>query len=243
MNLERVLENYGLTEKQAKIYLACLELGSSSVQKISQKSGIARSTCYEILELLNRLGLVSKFQKKKIIYFNAEAPRQLIRLTQNKARLLEETLPQFDAVYGEARARPTVRFYEGKTGMKLILEEILADSSKEILTFGEAEALFATLDRDFPEFVKSRIKKKILARVILRDSEKARERQRLGSQELREVRIIPASYEYHGSVFIWGRKIAMFSYQPDLIAIVVESEALAKLEKAMFEVMWHSLKT
>lgn len=238
MNLEKVLGNYGLTEKQAKIYLACLELGSSSVQKVSQKSGIARSTCYEILELLNRLGLVSKFQKKKIIYFNAEAPRQLIRLTQNKASLLQEALPQFDAVYGEARVRPTVRFYEGKTGMKLILEEILQDSPKEVLTFGAAEDLFATLDRDFPEFVKSRIKKKILARVILRDSEKARERQRLAQQELREVKIIPSSYEYHGSVFIWGRKIAMFSYQPDLVAIVIESAELAKMERAMFELIW-----
>ncbi len=238
MNLEKVLENYGLTEKQAKIYLACLELGSASVQKISRKSGIARSTCYEILENLNRLGLVSKFQKKKIVYFNAEAPRQLIRLTQNKASLLEEVLPQFDAIYGEARVRPSVRFYEGKTGMKLILEEILRDSPKEILTFGAAEDLFATLDRDFPEFVKRRIKQKIFAKVILRDSEKARERQRLGQQELREVRIIPESFEYHGSVFVWGRKVAMFSYKPDLVALVIESDELAKLERAMFELIW-----
>jgi sugar-specific transcriptional regulator TrmB len=238
MNLEKVLENYGLTEKQAKIYLACLELGSASVQKISRKAGIARSTCYEILESINLLGLVSKFQKKKIINFNAEAPRQLIRLTQNKASLLEEVLPEFDARYGEARVRPTVRFYEGKTGMKLILEEILQDNPKEVFTFGAAEDLFATLDRDFPEFVKRRIKHKILARVILRDSEKARERQRLGQQELREVRIIPARHEYHGSVFVWAKKIAMFSYKPDLVALVIESDELARLQRIMFELVW-----
>ena len=241
MNLEKVLKDYGLGEKQAKIYLACLELGSASVQKISRKAGLARSTCYEILESLNMLGLVSKFQKKKVVNFNAESPRKLILLGQAKTGLLEQALPQFDALYGEARVRPVVRFYEGKTGMKLILEEILEDNPKEILTFGSAEDLFATLE-DFPEFVRKRIKKKILARVILRDSETARERKQLGPKELREVRFIPPTYNYHGSVFIWGKKIAMFAYQSDLVALVIESEELSRTQRTMFDIIWEQLK-
>lgn len=241
MNLEKVLENYGLTEKQAKIYLACLELGSASVQKISRKAGVARSTCYEILEDLNSLGLVSKFQKKRTANFNAESPRKLIALTQTRVQLLEQVLPQFDALYGEARTRPTVRFYQGKNGMRLVLEEILQDSPREILTFGSAEDLFATLE-DYPEFVKKRVKRKILAKVILRESVKAHERKELGSKELREVRFIASQYDYHGSVFIWGRKIAMFSFEPDLAALVIESEQLMKTQKAMFDIIWEQLK-
>lgn len=240
MNLEKALETYGLTEKQAKIYLACLELGSSSVPKIAQKSGISRSTCYEILDILGRHGFVSKFQRKKIINYSAESPRLLIKLAQSKASILEEALPQFDAIYGEARVRPTVRFYEGKEGMKLILEEIL-EKAKELLAFSSADDLFKTLETEYPEFVKRRIKLKIPAKVVLRQSPKALERARLGPRELREVRFIINPSEYHGTQFIWGRKVAMFAYTPDIVALVIESEALSVMQKTMFEIIWNSL--
>jgi sugar-specific transcriptional regulator TrmB len=215
MDLEKTLKNYGLSQKQAKIYLACLELGSASVAKISQKAGLARSTSYEVLESLKQQGLVSTFQKKKVQYFSAEEPQRVINLAQEKANLLEQALPQLRAIYGQAKVQPTVRFYQGKQGMKLILDEVLAEA-KETLTFSSADDLFATLEY-FPEFVKKRLKRKIPARVILRDSKKARERQRLGPQELRQVKIIPPDYEYHGMIFV------------------------AKIQRTMFEVIWQGL--
>jgi len=239
MDLEKTLKNYGLSEKQAKIYLACLELGSASVQKISQKAGLARSTTYEVLETLKAQGLISTFQKKRVQYFSAEEPQKVINLAKEKANLMEQALPQLRAMYGQAKTQPTVRFYQGKQGMKLIVEEMLKEA-KEVLAFSSADDLFATLDY-FPGFVEKRVKQKIPARVILRDSAKARERQRLGSQELRQVKIIPADYEYHGLVFIWDKKIAMFSFKDDLTALIIESEELAKIQKAMFGIIWRGL--
>ena len=64
MKIENVLKAYGLNEKQIKVYLACLELGSASVQKISQKSGLIRTTVYEVLETLKQRGFTSSFLKK-----------------------------------------------------------------------------------------------------------------------------------------------------------------------------------
>lgn len=240
MDLEKTLKNYGLSEKQAKIYLACLELGSASVQKISQKTGLARSTCYEVLESLKELSLVSTFQKKKVKYFSAEEPQKVISSAKDKVDLLEQALPQLRALYGQAKNQPTVRLYQGKIGMKLILEEVLKEA-KEILVFSSADDLFATLDF-YPDFVKWRIKQKIPAKVILRESALAKERQRLGPQELREVKIIPADYDYHGLIYIWGKKIAMFSFKKDLAALVIESEELAKVQKAMFDNLWERLE-
>lgn len=40
--LERVLEKFGLSEKEAKIYLATLELGQATVQQIAKKAGLVR---------------------------------------------------------------------------------------------------------------------------------------------------------------------------------------------------------
>lgn len=241
MDLEKTLKNYGLTEKQAKIYLACLELGSATVQKISQKAGLPRSTCYEILENLRQQSLISIFQKKKTKYFSAQDPKEVINLAQEKIKLLQQALPEFNALYGQAKVHPSVRFYEGQQGMKLILEEVLQEA-KELLSFSSAEDLFTILGDYFPDFVSRRIKKRIPVRAILRESQKAQERQKLGPQELRQVKIISAEYEFHGLTFIWGKKIAMFSFKKDLVALVIESEELAKVQKAMFDNLWERLE-
>lgn len=49
MQIKQVLKQLGLNDRHATIYLACLELGSASIQKISAKAGFARSTCEAVL--------------------------------------------------------------------------------------------------------------------------------------------------------------------------------------------------
>jgi sugar-specific transcriptional regulator TrmB len=240
MNLEKTLFEYGLKEGHAKVYLAALELGSASIQKISQKAMLPRSTTENILESLHEKGLLSTFRKRRIRFFSAEDPHKIIQLAKSRASLLEQALPEFMALYGEAKVRPTVRYYQGKQAMKQILEEAL-DEAKEILFFSSSDDLFNTLIEDFPEFVKKRAAKKIPAKVILRDSAKARERQRLGPQELREVKIIPSSYNYHGMIMIWKNKISMFSFNKDLSAVVTESEELAETQRALFYLGWNTI--
>jgi sugar-specific transcriptional regulator TrmB len=239
MNIENVLAQYGLKERQAKIYLACLEMGSATVLKISQKAGTPRSTTEVVLESLLRQGFVSSFHKKRAKYFSAEDPRKIVGLAKQKLDLLEQTLPQFMARYGKSKVRPTVRFYQGKSGMKLILEEIL-NEAQEVASITSAQDLYTVLD-EYSEFVRRRVEKRIPVRAITIDSPFARERQRLGPQELREVRLVPESFDYHGMVYVWKNKIAMFSLEHDLVALVIESPTLAKMQLAMIDLIWQSL--
>lgn len=237
MKLENALKQFGLSEKQAKIYLATLELGSAPVNLIAKKSEIPRPTCYDLLESLCKQGIASNFIKKKTRYYSVDDPRQIVHLAQQKAKILEETLPQLEAIYGLAKERPKVRFYQGKEGMKQILEEVLKDK-QECLCFSSADDLFETLGDDFLKFVQQRIKLKIPTRVILKDSPVARERQRLGLKELRKVKIIPNEFNYHGMIFIFGNKIAFFSFVKDYMAVIIESKELSAIQQAMFECIW-----
>ena len=237
MKFENILQNYGLSRKEAKVYIACLELGSASVQKIARKSGLARSTVYEVLDDLNNQNFVNSFRRKHVKYYSPEDPAQVIKLAQVKVDAMRDVLPQLNAMYGQAKDRPTVRFYQGKDGMKIILEEIL-DEADELLSFSSAEDLFRELGDYFDKFVESRVKKKIPARVILNESKKAQERKRLGPQHLRQVKILPDTHLHQGQIFIWKNKIAMFSFTNDFTAIVIESKELYKVQKAMFEQLW-----
>lgn len=237
MKIEKTLQSCGLSEKQTRIYLACLELGSASVQKIARKANVARSTVYEILEVLKQKGFVSTFMKKRVRYFSAEEPKQIVRSAQQKVDALKNVLPQLEALVGKTRMHPAVRFYQGKNQMKLIFEEVLVEADT-ILSFGSAEDLFRELGDYFYEFVKRRVKKKIPVRVILSDSKKARERQECGLKELRTVKIVPPTYQFHGQIILWKNKIAMLSYTNDFVAIVMESRELSDMQRAVFENLW-----
>jgi sugar-specific transcriptional regulator TrmB len=240
MRIEKALEKAGLSDKQTKVYLACLELGASSVKKISQKAGLIRTTVYEILESLKQKGFVNTFLNKTVRYYSAEEPEQIIRLAENNIESLKSVLPELRALGGEARQRPAVRFYQGKEGIKLIMEEILKEA-KELISFGSADDLFREIGEYQQIFVKKRVENKIPLRVILRDTPKARERKNLEIQQLRQVRLLSSASEFNGLIFIWNNKIAMFSFKSDLIGIVTESKVLAATERALFDGLWDKI--
>ncbi|MEK7084838.1 MAG: helix-turn-helix domain-containing protein [Patescibacteria group bacterium] len=235
MQLKARLRQCGLSEKEASLYLATLELGSASVQKIAQKADVVRSTAYEVLETLRGQGFVTTFLKKKARYYSAQDPAHVLRMLEGKIELFKEALPEMNALIGEARHRPTVRFYQGNDELNIVLKEVL-DEADELLGFSSIDDLWREFDH--MKFVRERMKRKIPARIILRDSERARQRRAAGPTELRQVRIMNGALQYHGAVYIWKNKVAMFSFLHDIVGVVIESREIAETERAMFEQLW-----
>ena len=94
------LEKFGLGEKEAKVYLASLELGPSTAAQIAQKADVNRATTYVAVESLIKQGLLSSHEKDSKTFFSAEDPAMLKRLldqqreeVKNKLSSLEELLP------------------------------------------------------------------------------------------------------------------------------------------------------
>jgi len=133
MYMEEELIKLGLSEHEAKVYLAALSLGPSSAAQISEHANIKRPTVYLALENLIKQGLIiENFAGKKRL-FEAEKPQKLEKLTKRMRRqvvdaeiLLESILPglvKFPKQYAE---EPKVSFYSGVEGLKNIALEIAA---------------------------------------------------------------------------------------------------------------------
>jgi sugar-specific transcriptional regulator TrmB len=241
MQIQEVLEYYGLNKKQAIIYLACLKLGSSSVYYIAENAKLPRTTCYEILEDLKDLGLVSTYKKKSVIYYSIEDPNEIIVNAKEKLNKLELAMPQLRSMYSNIKNKPTVRLFEGEVGMKKILQEI-NNEAKEVKGFSSAENLFSVVEDYLPIYRKERIKNKIPAKMLMPESPMARERQKIASSQLREVRILPESFKPDGLVVIWNDKVATFSFGKEMTALIITSKELAHTQTMMFDYIWNSLK-
>jgi len=240
MQLRTVLEEFGLKERHARIYLACLELGTASIQRISQKSGFARSTCELVLKSLQSKGFVTAVRKKKTRCFCPEDPKKVISMAKTKAALLEEALPQFSALYYKGGLFPNARVYEGDSGIRMVLQEIL-DEASSLISFGSVNDIREAVPDFFTRFSKERAARKIPLRVILQDSPLARERQKTGPAQLREVRLLPPEYSCPSVTYVWTDKIAMFSLREGKTAFVIESADLAHIQRTMFELIWQAL--
>src|SRR3989339_2142065 len=133
MNKIELIKNLGLTEKQAKVYLACLQLGASKVGKIQKESGIKRTTLYDVLEDLQKIGLVSYVVKNKTRIYNPENPHKLKELIETRSKLTEVILPDLQKMFFSIAYRPNIRFFEGVEGIKQIYGETLNCCDKKIL--------------------------------------------------------------------------------------------------------------
>ncbi len=55
----KLLINLGLTETEARVYLAGITLGPATVSSIAQKANVKRTTVYPAIRTLKKKGLMS----------------------------------------------------------------------------------------------------------------------------------------------------------------------------------------
>lgn len=233
------LEKMGLTNKEAKVYLACLEMSNGTAQSISDRCGLPKSTTYDVIKNLRKNGLIHSYLKGKRTYFSPADPTHLKKRLEVQSQVLDEIFPELDALYAQSEQKPGVRYFEGKKGLGIVLKEIL-DEAKELICISSIQDLFDKLSEYYPQFTTHRITQKIPIRIIARDSQKARDRQKMGPYELRVVKIINTDIPFKALIYIWNNKVAMMTLKEDFMIVVIESKDIALTHRALFEWLWNA---
>jgi HTH-type transcriptional regulator, sugar sensing transcriptional regulator len=235
--LNKILENIGLTGKEAKVYLAALEIGSNPVSKIGAKAKINRVTTYDILEKLTKKGLISSFTKAKIKYFTATDPEIVVQEYQKRIADLEKSLPDLKRLNGET-THPRVRYFEGLEGIKGIYRDTLT-SKTEILNYGDSKEIrthWPTYDEDY---VMERANKKIYLRGIALDDDHGKRVQHSDEKYFREIRLVAKEkFDFSNEIHIYDDKVAIISFKDELIGMIIESHEIANTQRALFKMVW-----
>jgi len=239
--LIQALESFGLSLKESNVWLACLELGQSTAYDISMKTRLPRTLVYDILERLIDLTLVSVTIKDNKKYFKATSPKRLIEILKDKEQSIQKVMPILENLQKvEGTKIPEVEIYEGKEGMKAILEDILKSNVKEFLRYGSARVSFDILPIFMEKWTKERIKLKIRARYIYDDTKEAREKIKVHKEALKLVqyRFLPTQLESPTAILIYSDKIVFSLWTKELFAVLIKSKELAENQKKYFEKLW-----
>jgi len=250
MNINNKLENFGLQPKEITIYLNLLQMGSGSIQEISFKCNIKRTTVYSVLDSLIQKGLVSFTKSRGHREYFAEDPAKIPQIIEELSRQLQmkqkniiDALPELSSIYNIKGTKPKIRFYEGIDGIKTLFEETLQlKSGEETLAYSSAESIHEYLQEYVPSYLKRRIKKGITQRAIAEDSPEAREHQKNDQKELRQTILVNKDkFPFSNEINIFRNKVSIASYR-DLLGVIIESSEIAKTQKAIFELAWIGAK-
>lgn len=123
MKIEETLRNLGLTNGEVKVYLSLVDIGSTTVGPIIDRSGVSNSKVYVILDKLIKKGIASYIIKGKTKYFQASSPKHLSEILekkQEKIDLLKKSLNK-TIKYIEERSeysKEESKIYKGYKGIK-----------------------------------------------------------------------------------------------------------------------------
>jgi len=235
----------GLTDKEAKVYVASLFLGPAPVQKIAEQAEVNRATAYVILDQLAELGLVSQSTEGKKTVFVAEGPEALSHLFDRQREQIEERrkdlgvlLPELQQNQrAESDSAPMVRFYKGKDGVAALLTELdrKTKPNSEIYGLMNADEVVKAVPDAFKASPKRRLKKNVSSKVIYSYGKEMPSDPKILRQTKKVDGPILADISLHDGIASFSTYAAKNS-----IGVIIESKEIVGALRQLFELAWDS---
>ncbi len=237
----------GLSDKEANMYLALLQLGSATPNVLAHKTGLNRSTAYLILSSLQKHGLVSSVEARGKHCFVAEPPERLARLVDEAVRQVEvsrakilEALPQLSALFHVADSAPRVRFFEGAEALQAAREELWATRAAicEVYAADEDALRVAAIKEDERLKLTERMRGGRLLIAVKPGVAIPR-----FNPEAFEVRFLDyARCPFRGSLTLADKKLCIVTTHADGMGVLIDNPELTTVFRALFESAWQASK-
>ncbi len=245
---ESVLIELGLAPKEARIYLALLKEGPSSVRQLAAATGINRGTVFDILKALQVGDLARYYNEKTRQYFVAAPPEKLRELAQDREKsiaranhALSAVVPELESLYDSGDKHPAARMYEGMDGVRTILEDILesmelGQGEKEYYAYSSSAVRDAGLYVAFPDYIDHRIAAGIAVKTISLGPGGAT----FGLDERRWIPAIEGAPTY---ILIYAGKVAyiFLGKKGEFMGLIMENRGIYETQRLLFLELWNRL--
>lgn len=235
------LKGVGFSEKEARVYLALLEVGQSGAQLIAKRSGINRATTYAILDTLSGKGLVSPCLKNSERQFIAEPPERVLTLLhlqqqelEARRRRADQLMLQLQAFYNANPTKPRIRYIESVEGLRAMQREYeeLDEDIIQLVGYDTYLKFFGGFSEDHVGELERQQRK---IKCILTTDRRIEIPADLNVQY---VTISPSLVDIQGEMTVCGDRVVLFSYSNGVIAVEIKSPTIAETARAALELAW-----
>jgi sugar-specific transcriptional regulator TrmB len=236
--MKQELIDFGLSEKEADIFLICLKAGEATANRLAELADLPRSTTYDLLEKLKRFGLLTTCVIDKKTHFIASNPEALITTLEDKKQKIKKILPQLKEIQNKILDKPIAEVYQGKIAIISLLDEILG-SAKSLKVIGSQGNALQKIDYHPEKFRIKRIENKISVKQLLEVSEESK---KIKPDKYTEVRYLKSLNDSKEATFIFGDCVYHLILQHEISAIKVKSQDHANASEILFDELWKKAK-
>jgi sugar-specific transcriptional regulator TrmB len=242
MNIKS-LAAMGVGEKSAKVYLAGLALGTTSVQELARKSGLKRPTVYLHLDELVKQGLFEHVSLNTKKYYRAVEPQVLEERLKKSLAHLQHEMPQLLAMRADTMGRPQVQVFEGEEGIRRVYDEIKQARSARF--WSNLGGIYAPFHNTYMEMSEEMAHRGANVREIIADNKETRRYSRL------LYKVMGPSYTartatvegIENDTVIYDNVVAIFRLQGlNMFVVRIEDPTIADTMRAVFDMAWKTAR-
>jgi sugar-specific transcriptional regulator TrmB len=235
----------GLTQTEAKCYLALLEKPEWKPAELAKYVHESRTNCYKLLDKLVEYGLAERFDKTKKLHYRAANPTQLLVRSRELRAAREASEKELEAEtqnliqeFYKTNEQPGIQYYQGESEIRQIFEAI-AQSNEEVVYINTK----AGIDfYGFPTMHNLRMLaplKKVSRRALTPDVPAAPKDYKDKDPLVLLKRTWLKQSDYTTPVE-WGafdNKLYLISYGKEALGLIIESQQIADSFKELFKLL------
>lgn len=239
--IRKILENIGLTRGEAEVYEALVNLGQSSTGNITNNAEIASSKVYEVLQRLQKKGLVSFIVKNGVKHYDATPPERLIDFLEDKKEQIsasqdeiKKIIPLISKKSGSVEEHNETIVYTGVEGPKIVLNEILEAGKRGHSNYGfgtDIDPYVNAVPNFLKRYVNESKKYKFKTKLIFAKGFKS-------PNITAEIRFISKNYLPPVRTMIYENKVAIVDFTEPITTIIIHKREIAESYKKHFELLW-----
>lgn len=247
--IDDILKSLDLPPSSQKIYKELLENGETTARILSERLSLTRPSTYDHLALLKKKGLIVERKLDNKSYFALDDVRQVGAVLQENIESLSEKKEMFlkmlpDLLNSSRTENPTIKFFEGKSGLTHLLNDILWNKGKTVYTMWPYNEMLSVLGKEaLVRFNNRRIQEKITIHSLWTKKIKPQDDYIWEGKDI----LIKRKYLKNESPVvmgytIYGDKVSFISSHKEIFGFIVHSRDFADLMKLHFDVLWLNSK-
>lgn len=233
---------FDLTTNEVRVLQTLKERGIVSTSDLTQATGIARPNCYDILNGLIRKGLASKIKRNNKVRYKINTVDHEALVEQRIERLnevkkdLKSLNKQAEAALSQADHKLDLSLFTGEEGLRKILSKTY--ETTKITSFGAEGILEKEYTTIWNTWIRKLQKEGISLQVVY--SKRYQEDREANPIDLVDARYIDREYFTTVTTQVLDNAVHFYIWEPQLIAIAVNSKAFSENYREEFKTMWEA---
>ena len=242
-----LLEEIGLTKSEIKVYLALLDLGSTTTGPIVEKSKASSSKIYEILEKLMQKGLVSYIIKAGTKYFEAAPPERIIDYMEEREakfskqkQALKKLIPKLELKRKLSKYKSEATIFRGLKGAETVMNDVLKTMKKgeEYYLIGGVHGASEAYMRFIKHYHERRSKKGIKVKILYSETGK-KWAENIMHLPNTEIKFAPSQLLTSSFVLMYKDKtLIIIPTSNDVTYIRIDNKEVTDSFKSQFKLLW-----